>query len=98
MKDRFSGQTMKEFVGLRAKTYSQLKDNNYEDKKAKTKKKVLHKKKLKFKDYKNCLKAAKMENKISHLEENKIVVGSLKEDEKRFVKNNKLILKNTAKI
>ena len=39
-----------------------------------------------------------MENKINHLEENKIVVGTLKENEKRFVKNNKLILKNTAKI
>ena len=45
MKDRFGGQTMKEFAGLRAKTYSQLKDNNYENKKAKTKKKVLHKRK-----------------------------------------------------
>ena len=67
-------------------------------KKKKPKKKCFIKRKLKFKDYKNCLKAAKMENKISHLEENKIVVGSLKEDEKRFVKNNKLILKNTAKI
>ena len=67
-------------------------------KKQKPKKKCFIKRKLKFKDYKNCLKAAKMENKISHLEENKIVVGSLKEDEKRFVKNNKLILKNTAKI
>ena len=98
MKDRFSGQTMKEFVGLRAKTYSQLKDNNYEDKKAKTKKKCFIKRKLKFKDYKNCLQAAKMENKINHLEENKIIVGTLKENEKRFVKNNKLILKNTAKI
>ena len=33
---------MKEFVGLRAKTSSYLKDNNDEDKKAKGKKKVRH--------------------------------------------------------
>ena len=31
---------MKEFVGLRAKTYSYLKDNNNEDKKAKRHKNV----------------------------------------------------------
>ena len=36
---------MKEFVGLRAKTYSYLKDNNDEDKKAKDTKKVCHEKK-----------------------------------------------------
>ena len=32
---------MKEFVGLRAKTYSHLKNNNDEDKKAEGKKSVL---------------------------------------------------------
>ena len=36
---------MKEFVGLRAKTYIFLKDNNDEDKKAKDTKIVCHKKK-----------------------------------------------------
>ena len=37
------GQIMKEFVGLRAKTCSYLKDNNDKDKKAKSTKKC-HKK------------------------------------------------------
>ena len=35
IKDELGGQIMKKFVGLRAKTYSFLKDNNDEDKKAK---------------------------------------------------------------
>ena len=47
------------------------------------------KRKLKFQDYKNCLEAAQIENKINHLEKNKIDVDSFKE----FLKSNKLILK-----
>ena len=35
MKNGLGGQIMKEFVGLRAKTYSYLKDNSDKDKKAK---------------------------------------------------------------
>ena len=35
MKDELDGQIMKEFVGFRAKTYSYLKENDDEDKKAK---------------------------------------------------------------
>ena len=33
MRDELGGQIMKQFVGLRAKTHSYLKDNNDEDKK-----------------------------------------------------------------
>ena len=40
MKDEFGGRIMKIFVGLRGKTYSYLKDNNDEDKKAKGTKSV----------------------------------------------------------
>ena len=35
MKNELGGQIIKEFVRLRAKTYSYLKDNNNEDRKAK---------------------------------------------------------------
>ena len=61
---------MKEFVGLRAKTYSYLKDNNDEDKKAKSTKKCIIKRKLKFQDYKNCLETAQIERKINYLRKN----------------------------
>ena len=47
------------------------------------------KRKLKFQDYKDCLEAVQIENKINHLKKNKTDVDSLKE----FIKNNKLILK-----
>ena len=49
MKDELGGQIMKEFVELRAKTYSYLKDNDKGKKKKKEKgtKKVCHRKKTK---------------------------------------------------
>ena len=49
MKDELGGQIMKEFIGLRAKTYSYLKDNNDEDKKAKSTEKCVIKRKLNLK-------------------------------------------------
>ena len=88
-KDELGGEIMKKFVGLRAKTCNYLKGNNYEDKKAKSTKKCVTKRKLKFQDYKNCLEPAQSENKINHLEKTKIDVDSPKE----FLKDNKVILK-----
>ena len=89
MKDELGGQIMKEFLGLRAKTYNYLKDNNDEDKKAKGTKKCVIKRKRKFGDYKNRLEAAQIENKLNHLEKNKIHVDCPQE----FENNNKVILK-----
>ena len=60
------------FVGLRAKTYSYLIDNGSEDEKGKSTKKCVIKRKLNFENYKNCLRATQLENKINHLEKNKI--------------------------
>ena len=56
MKDELAGQIIKEFIGLRTKSYSYLKDNNDEDTKG-TKKHII-KGKLKFQDYKHYLEAA----------------------------------------
>ena len=92
MKDELGGQTMKEFIELRAKIYSYLKDSNDNDKKAKSTKEYFIKRKLKFQDYKNCLEAAQVENKINHLEKNKINLDSPKEFIKKKTDN-----KNTTK-
>ena len=54
MKDKLGGQIIKEFVGLRAKTYSYLKENDDEDKIAKGTKQCVIKGKLEFQDSKNC--------------------------------------------
>ena len=48
--------------------------------------------KNKFRDYKKCLKASQIKNKMNYLEKKKIDVDCLKEDKKEFVKN-ELILK-----
>ena len=60
--------------------------------------KKCHKSDLKFKDYENCLKAIQLENKISHLENNKIDIERLKEDHKELIKKQLNNIKNTAKI
>ena len=59
---------MKEFTGLRAKTYSYLIDDGNEDRKAKGTKKCAIKRKLKSEDYKTRLEATQAENKLNQLE------------------------------
>ena len=68
MKDELDGQIMKKLAGLRTKTYIYLKDNNDEHKKAKATKKCVINRTLKFENYKNCLEAAQIENKMNHFE------------------------------
>ena len=63
---------MTKFFGLRAKTYSYLIDDGSENKGGKGTKKCVIKRKLKFENYKNCLEATQLENKINHLEKNQI--------------------------
>ena len=83
---------MKEVAGLRVKSYSCLKENNDEDKKTKGTKQCVIKRKLKFQDYENCLRAAKIKNEINYSEKKKFNLDNLKKDLKEFVQN-KLILK-----
>ena len=52
---------------------------------------MCHKKKLKFQDYIICLEAAQIENKGNHSEKNKIQADCLKEYQKEFIENIKLI-------
>ena len=56
-------------------------------------KKCVIKGKPKFKDYKNCLKVAQIENKISQLKKIKNHTESIRENHNEFTENNKLILK-----
>ena len=84
---------MKEFVGVRGKTCSYLKENNNENKKVKDTNKCAIKRELKFQYYKNYLNKAKIDRKLNYLEKNRFNVDKLKE----FVKkqNN---TKNKTKI
>ena len=62
------------------KTYSTLKDNNDEGKKAKGTKKRAIKRKMKFENYKNCLKASQIINIEKYVKKKEADVDSLKED------------------
>ena len=57
----------------------------------KRKKSVSNKKLLKLQNYQNGLEETQLQNKINHLEKNKIDI--FKKDHKGFIRNNELILK-----
>ena len=62
MKEESGGKIMANFVTLSPETYSYLTDLSNENKEAKGTKKCVIKRKLKFEDYKHCLKATQLEN------------------------------------
>ena len=68
---------MKEFSPLKAKTCSYLTDSSNKDKKSQIHKKVCRKMKLQFEDYKHCLGATQLENKINHSEKTNFYVENL---------------------
>ena len=72
MKNELGGKTMTKFVELRTETYSYLIDDDSEDQKAKSTKKCVIKRKIKFENYKNCLEATQLYDKIKHLENNEV--------------------------
>ena len=80
MRDELGGKIMTKFFGLRAKPYSYLIDQSSEDKKAKGTKKCVIKRKLKFENYKNCLEATQLENKINYLEIKKTDIDNIKKN------------------
>ena len=84
MKDDLGGKIMTKFVGLRANSYNYLIDDGSEDKKARGTRKCVIKRKLKFENYKNCLEATQLENKINHLEKREINIDIVL---KKIVKN-----------
>ena len=61
---------MTKYVGLRPKPYGYLLDDSSKDEKVKGTKKCIIKTKLKFENYKNCLEATQLENKINYQEKN----------------------------
>ena len=84
MRNKLGGKIMTKFLALRAKTYSYLIDDGSKDKKAKETKKCLMKINFELENYKNHLEATK---------KNEIDKDIIKESLKKFVKNNKSILK-----
>ena len=63
---------MKEFNGLRAKTYSYSTDDSSGYKKAKNTKMCVIIRKFKLNDYKNCLEAIHFENETIHIEKKRL--------------------------
>ena len=66
-------------------------------KKSEGTKKCVIKRKLKFQDYKNCLKASQIISKVNYLEKKKVNIGYLKEDQRKFIEKKKITLKTQQK-
>ena len=55
--------------------------------------KCIIKSKFKFENYKSCLDASQLDNKIKYIEEHKIIKDILKKNHEEFIRNHKSILK-----
>ena len=96
MKGELDWKMMKEFIRLRAKTYSYLIDDDNQGGKTKGTKKCAIKRKHKVEEYKTVLEATQLANKINQLE--KVNADSLRENHKEFLRSNTLILKLQQRI
>ena len=67
MKEELGGKIMKKLFKLREKTYSYLKDDSSEDKKAKGTNQCVIKRKAKFENHIVCLEAIQLDSKINYL-------------------------------
>ena len=96
-KDEACGTPIKEFVGLRSKMYSYVKDNEKEDRTAKGIKKVVINKEIKHENYKNTLFNNKqiyhqmktirsVNHQLGSYDLNKISLSCF--DDKRYIHNN----------
>ena len=96
-KDEAAGEIITEFIGLRSKKYSYIKDNNQNSKTAKGIKKIVIKKDIQHKDYKNTLfnnkqmyhkmKTIRSEgHQLGSYELNKVSLSCF--DDKRFIPDN----------
>ena len=65
---------------------------------SKRNKKVSHKKKLKVEDYENCLKSTQLENRINHLQKNKVNIDSLSVNSEKKYKKQYINIKIPTKI
>ena len=83
MKDELGGKIMKKLLGLKTKTYSYLINNGNQNKKNKNSVMI---RKLKIENYKNCLEATQLENKINYLEKYEIDEDNLVKDHRDFLK------------
>ena len=86
MKDGLGRIIKTKCVGWKVRTYTYLIDDGSEAKKATATKRLVIKRKVIFKNYKNCLQATQLDNKISYLEEKNINIDNLKKDYKEFIK------------
>ena len=98
MKDQLVGSPIKEFIGLRSKMYSYIKDNEKGGKTAKGIKKNIIKNEIKHEDSKNTLFSQQMYHRIKTIRSKNHKLGSYEIykvslscfDDKRYIHKNKI--------